>query len=391
MRTLPLSVGFMPLVDAAPLIIARELGFAEEEGLALNLQSAPSWSTLRDRLVLGQIEAAHMLAPVPVAMALGLGGAPTQLDALCVLSVNGNAIGVSNPLAEELATKAPLPDFLNATKTGEALASLGRTLRVGVPFPFSMHAELLHYWLSGSGLMSPEALDMRIIPPPLMAQAIAADEIDAFCVGEPWGSITVDQGGGRLLLAGAGIWEFTPEKVLAVRRDWAQAEDDLTGRLMRAVWKAGRWLSDPAKRSTASDILAWPEYLDVSAEILDRALSGQMLTHPSGPHSTVPRMLEFFDGAATFPWKSQAAWIGTRMATRFGLDRAQSANTAATVFRSDLYRRHLASVGAVMPSASEKREGALATQTPSPATSGILSLGPDRFFDGRIFDPAHPE
>ncbi|MBO9407758.1 ABC transporter substrate-binding protein [Shimia sp. R9_1] len=391
MRTLPLSVGFMPLVDAAPLIVAHELGFAEEEGLSLHLQSAPSWSTLRDRLVLGQIEAAHMLAPVPVAMALGLGGVPTKLDALCVLSVNGNSIGVSNALAAELSAKHPLPDFLDAAQAGQALANLGRTLRVGVPFPFSMHAELLHYWLASSGLNTPEALDMRIIPPPLMAQAIAADEIDAFCVGEPWGSITVEQGGGRLLLAGAAIWNFTPEKVLAVRRDWAQAEDDLTGRLMRAVWKAGRWLADPAKRSTASDILAWPEYLDVSAEILDRALSGQMLTHQSAANHCVPRMLEFFDSAATFPWKSQAAWIGTRMAARFGLDRAQSAATAASVFRSDLYRRHLAPLGAVLPAASEKCEGALAHPTAMKATNGPLTLGPDRFFDGRIFDPAHPE
>ncbi|MFY0616561.1 ABC transporter substrate-binding protein [Shimia sp.] len=391
MRTLPLSVGFMPLVDAAPLIIAHELGFAEEEGLALNLQSAPSWSTLRDRLVLGQIEAAHMLAPVPVAMALGLGGVPTQLDALCVLSVNGNSIGISNALASELSAKGALPDFMDADATGKALADIGRTLRVGVPFPFSMHAELLHYWLASSGLNAPEALDMRIIPPPLMAQAIADDEIDAFCVGEPWGSITVEQGGGRLLLAGAAIWQFTPEKVLAVRREWAQAEDDLTGRLMRAVWKAGRWLSDPSRRSTASDILAWPEYLDVSAEILERALSGQMLTRPRGQHTTVPRMLEFFEGAATFPWKSQAAWIGTRMATRFGLDRAQSAASAATVFRTDLYRRHLASVGAIMPAASEKREGALQAPTSTAADGGTLTLGPDRFFDGRIFDPALPD
>ena len=124
MRTLPLSVGFMPLVDAAPLIIARELGFAEEEGLALNLQSAPSWSTLRERLILGQIEAAHMLSPVPVAMALGLGGLPTQLDALSVLSINGNVIGISNALADEIASLGATPDFLDAQSAGQALPAL---------------------------------------------------------------------------------------------------------------------------------------------------------------------------------------------------------------------------------------------------------------------------
>ena len=154
MRTLSLTVGFMPLVDAAPLIIARELGFAEEEGLALHLQDAPSWSTLRDRLVLGQIEAAHMLSPVPVSLALGLGGLPTRLDALSVLSVNGNVIGASNALINRLTAQSDLPDFLDAGAVGRALAALNTPLRVGVPFPFSMHAELLHYWLASSGLMS---------------------------------------------------------------------------------------------------------------------------------------------------------------------------------------------------------------------------------------------
>ncbi len=391
MRTLPLSVGFMPLVDAAPLIIARELGFAEEEGLALNLQSAPSWSTLRDRLILGQIEAAHMLSPVPVAMALGLGGLPTQLDALSVLSINGNVIGVSNALADEIATHRDMPDFLDAQAAGKALAALNKPLRIGVPFPFSMHAELLHYWLSASGLNVAQSLDLRTIPPLLMADAIAAGEVDAFCVGEPWGSITVEQGGGTLLLPGAAIWRFAPEKVLAVRRDWAASEDDLTGRLMRAVWKAGRWLGREDKRATASEILSWPEYLGVSTKITERALTGNLLINARGKSRTVPRMMEFFDGAATFPWKSQGAWIGARMAARFGLDRVQSAAKAAAVFRSDLYRRHLGPLGADLPAASEKLEGALASPTTVSTDSGTLILGPDRFFDDQVFDPRRPE
>lgn len=392
MRTVPLSVGFVPLVDAAPLIIAHELGFAEEEGLALNLQSAPSWSTLRDRLVLGQLDAAHMLSPVPVAMALGLGGMTAQLDALCVLSVNGNSIGVSNGLAEKLAAVGPFPDFLDAKQAGHALAQLHSPLRIGVPFPFSMHAELLHYWLSAFGLATPERMDIRIIAPQHMADAIAADEIDAFCVGEPWGSITVEQGGGRLLLAGAAIWNCAPEKVLAVRRDWARSEDELTGRLMRAVYRASRWLGDAGNRSTAADILARPEHLDVPAVILERALSGNMLTHRRGPMQVVPDMLQFFEGAATFPWKSQAAWIGARLATRFGLDPAQSAATASAVFRADLYRRHLAPLGVAMPAASEKCEGAQQTADAAATSTGdTLILSPNGFFDGRIFDPNRPE
>lgn len=184
----PVSAGFIPLVDAAPLIVAREIGFAEEEGIDLTLSAAPSWSTLRDRLMLGQIEAAHMLFPMPVAAALGLGGIGARLDILMVLSLNGNSIGVSRRMATRMRAAGYEFDFADARRAGEALiaATEGR-LRVGVPFPYSMHAELLYHWLGALGLRAPQDLDVHTVPPPLMAEAMAEDQIDAFCVGAPWG------------------------------------------------------------------------------------------------------------------------------------------------------------------------------------------------------------
>lgn len=131
MSTRSLKIGFMPLVDAAPVIVARELGFAEEEGLDLVLQRAPSWSLLRDRLVHGESDAAQMLSPVPVAMALGLGGVPVQLDALSVLSVNGNVIGVSTAVAQRLRDAGFVPDFCDATAAGRALGALSGPLPCG--------------------------------------------------------------------------------------------------------------------------------------------------------------------------------------------------------------------------------------------------------------------
>ena len=386
-----LNAGFIALVDAAPLIIAHELGFAEEEGLDLNLRKAPSWSTLRDLLALGQIEAAHMLAPTPVAMALGLGGMTTRLDALSVLSVNGTVIGVSPALAATLRRQGFGFDFADAGAAGRALIATGQRLRIGVPFPFSMHAELLYYWLSSLGLPAPQALDIRTVPPPLMAQAMAAGEIDAFCVGEPWGSIAVETEVGELLLPGAAIWGFAPEKVLAVRHDWAEADPDLTGRLMRAVWQAGRWLGSPGNSTTASEILSRPAYLGVPSEVIDRALSGRLVISPRGEQRLVPHFLEFFSGAATFPWKSQAAWIGAQIAARMGLDRADAVNRARAVFRSDLYRLNLAKTTADLPGASEKLEGSLSRETAVSSDSGKLVLMPDRFFDGRIFAPSLPQ
>ncbi|MGP3698533.1 ABC transporter substrate-binding protein [Rhodobacter sp. NSM] len=386
MKLSTITAGFIPLLDAAPLIVARELGFAEEEGLDLRLEDAPSWSALRDRLVFGQIEAAHMLAPVPVAMALGLGGVSLGVDALQVLSVGGSVIGVSPVLATRMRETGHDFDFADAVAAGQALARAteGR-LRIGVPFPFSMHTELLWYWLDSVGMPRLSALDIRTVPPPLMAEAMAAGEIDAFCVGEPWGSIAVETGAGELLLPTSAIWSFAPEKVLAVRHDWAEADADLTGRLMRAVWRAGRWLGEPANIGTASEIVARPGRVDVAPEVLERAMRRRLVISPRGDERDAPQFQEFFAGSATFPWRSQSAWIGTRLALRHGLDPAEAARRARAVFRSDLYRRHLGPALADMPGFSEKVEGGLAGHF-SPETGRTILL-PNRFFDGAIFDP----
>lgn len=384
-----LSAGFVALVDAAPLIVAKELGFAEEERLELNLVRVPSWSTMRDMLALGQIDAAHMLSPIPVATSLGLGGMTTRLDALSVLSVNGPVIGVSQKIAATMRAAGHTFDFANAFKARTALMeATGGTIRIGVPFPFSMHAALLHYWLQEFEDKSKTALTIVTVPPPMMAKAMADDDIDAFCVGEPWGSIAVENGVGTLLLPGSAIWGFEPDKVLTVRHEWAEAENELAGRLMRAVWRAGRWLGTGSRLTTAAEILARQEYLNVPAEIIDRALTGRLVVSQYGETRFVQRFMEFYEGAATFPWRSQAAWIGAQLAMRAGQDPAAAAEQAKEVFRSDLYRRYLRGIANDLPGASEKLEGAIDRVTPAASESGKLFLMPDQFFDGRIFDPS---
>ncbi|RYH08011.1 CmpA/NrtA family ABC transporter substrate-binding protein [Tropicimonas sp. IMCC6043] len=385
----PLEAGFIPLVDAAPLILAREIGFAEEEGLDLRLRAAPSWSTLRDMLAIGAIDAAHMLSAMPVAMALGLGGISERIDVLSVLSVNGNVVGVSSALAERMRVAGHRFDFADADSAGRALIeAAGDRPRIGVPFPFSMHADLLFHWLGALGLPAPQALQVVTVPPQLMAEAIAAGEIDAFCVGSPWGSIAVENGVGELLLPGSAIRAFAPEKVLAVRHGWAEAEPGLTRSLMRAAWRTGRWLSEGGNQVTAAEILSRREYLDLSPEIIERSLSGQQVISPRGEVRSVPNFLVFFRGAATYPWRSQAAMIAHSMAARAGLDRANAIEAARSIFRTDLYRQNLRDLGAEMPGASDKIEGALTRPTPVASESGRLILEPDSFFDGYIFDPS---
>ena len=387
MNLTPLRIGFVPLLDVAPIAIAHELGFAQSEGLALGLHRAPSWSSLRDMLIWGRVDAAQMLAPVPVAMALGLGGDFAQLDILQVLSVNGDVVGVSNALAARLRDVGHDFAFANAQMAAHDLALAARgPLRIGVPFPFSTHVELVTYWLRASGV----AYELCTIPPPRMAEALAAGEVDAFCVGEPWGSVAVELGAGTLLLPSRAIWAVAPEKVLAARHDWVCENPDLTGRMMRAIWRAAKWLSAPENRMTASEILSRAEYVNAPTDVLERALRGEMVISNKGELRQVPDMIRFFDGAANFPWRSQAAWFAAQIAQRHGLDIDASMCSAKSLCRTDLYRENLRSAGADLPGASEKLEGSLTHATAVASERGQMILAPDAFFDGFIFDPDVP-
>ena len=389
MRVATLPVGFIPLVDAAPLIVAQEMGFAAEEGITLDLRRAPSWSSLRDMLSYGQVDAAHMLSPVPVAGAMGLGGAGGALSAVSVLSINGNVIGVDAALEARLRTAGHDFAFNDAEAAGRALLSVtDAPLRIGVPFPFSMHAELVNYWLTALEPDARSRIEIRTVPPPLMSEAIAAGEIDAFCVGEPWGSRAVEKGLGALLLPGAAIWAFAPEKVLAVRRDWAETERSLVNRLIRAVWRAGRWLGQDGSTLLATELLSRPEYLDLSPEIIERGLTGRLVISAKGEERQTKRFVAFSAGAATFPWRSQGEWIAERLAMRTGADAETARAAGYQVFRSDLYREALQNAGADLPGASSKLEGALSEDTAVASAEGRVILCRDRFFDGRVFEPA---
>lgn len=370
-----LNCGYVPLVDSAPLIIAKELGFAAEEGLDLNLVRQPSWSALRDMLALGHLDAAQMLSPMPVAMSLGLGGLPARIDNLMGLSANGTVFGVSTGLAAALgAVPFGDPDALLA-----ALGTRGpQPLRVGVPFPFSMHRLLLSYWTASAPDLR---VDIVTVPPPRMADAVMQGHVDAFWVGEPWGSAIVGRGAGKILMAGRHVWGFAPEKVLAARHDWIVENPDTTCHLMRAVYQSARWLDVERNKPLAVEILGRSEHLNLAHEVIEPAITGILTLEQGGTPTKVDRFLTFHDHAASFPWRSQAAWI----AAQLGVD-AKGIAQAKRCFRTDLYRKYLGPVSADLPGASEKVEGAMRDVTAVASSRGQMILAPDAFFDGRTFD-----
>ncbi len=384
-----IECGYLPLVDSAPLIIAQELRFAAEEGLDLSLIRQPSWSALRDMLALGHIDFAHMLSPLPIAMSLGLGGMPAQIDALMVLSVNGTVIGVSADLDAKMRATGWVNSFDDPKIVGQAIfAATSNRVRIGVPFPFSMHRMLLDYWLARDPNFDADRVEIITVPPPQMAAAVKAGALDMFCVGEPWGTVAVQQSDAVLVLPSRAIWQFAPEKVLGARRGWVEENPGTCHAMIRAVYKAATWLENPTNTPLAAEILARTQHLDLPDHAIDPALSGLVVTKKGDAPLQTDRFLVFHEGAANFPWRSQAGWIAHQLAKWHGLDAAQASQTAHACFRPDIYRAALAPLGVDMPGASQKCEGALHHPTAVASTRGKMILGPDTFFDGAEFDSA---
>ena len=382
-----LNIGYVPLVDCAPLVVAKELGFAADEGIALNLLRQPSWAALRDLLALGHLDAAHMLSPMPVAMSLGLSGAAIRIEAPMVLSVNGTVLGVSPGLSSALRASGWRPDLDAPSETlAQIMAVHDGPLRVGVPFPYSMHRLLFEYLAAGPGDMQMTQHDIVTMPPPHIPAAVAKGELDMFCVGEPGGTVAVSEYGAELVLPGAAIWAHAPEKVLGMRADWAAENDAACGALLRAVFRAAHWLARPENHPLASSILAQSANLDLPDHAIDPALTGHITPRAGDVPWHIPHFLKFHQQAGTFPWRSQGAWIGAQISRLTGVPADTATQTAAACLRPDLYRRHLAKANVDMPGASAKIEGALAHATAVASTRGEMILGPDAFFDGATFD-----
>ncbi|MGN6278846.1 MAG: ABC transporter substrate-binding protein [Sphingomonas sp.] len=387
-----IRIGFLPLVDAALPILARERGFAAAHGIEIELVRDLSWATVRDRLLYGHTDAAHMIAPLAIATALGRGRPAAEIAVPFVLGLNGNAITFSIPLAQETLEGERLGD---PRAVGERLrqvaiarAAAGKPLRFGVVHRYSSHNYMLRYWLAAVGVRPDHDVEIVTISPPFAADALAAGEIDGICVGEPWNSVAVDRGVGRIALVTAQIWRRGVEKVLAMRGDTARQSPELVRRLIRALHEAAAHFVEPEAAEENARILAQPAYLGAPEDAILRAITDRVRLMEDTPPLHVSDFMFQFREAANFPWRSQAAWLYSQMTrwdgTAFSADEAARAEA---VFRPDLYRAALAGSAAVLPGASSKLEGAIADSIGAGSVQGRLMLGADRFFDGRAFDP----
>lgn len=389
---IPISIAFIPLTDCAILVAAKEKGFAAKQGIQLNLVKDVSWATVRDRLVYGQVQGAHLLAPLAVGVSLGLSQHRAAIAAPFKLNVNGNAVTFSRQLAAALGgdpVQRVLDPATTVRRLAEVLPKLPRKPVLAVVHRLSGHALALRYWLAFAGIDPDQDVELRVVPPPLMVDALGRGDIDGFSVGDPWNSTAVDAGTGEIVAVSARIWESGPEKVLAFREDWAEGHADVVDRLLVALDAAARWCEQPENRDELSAILARDDYLGRPAPLVGRAFAGKLRLSSRGEEFDCPNYLSLHRNAANFPWRSQALWIYSQLVRWDLVKPSPGAELAASrVFRSDIYRRALAGSDTPLPTASLKVEGSLDVQFPAASARGNLTLAPDRFFDGTIFDPS---
>jgi two-component system, oxyanion-binding sensor len=361
-----ITAGFMPLTDSLILVVAKEKGFAARHGVDLELVRETSWANIRDRIAVRQFDVAHMLAPMPIAASLGLSPIDVPVIAPMALGLGGNAVTVSVALWEKMAAAGAPPDF-SARGVGAALAAVVRSggprLKLAVVHPYSSHNYELRYWLAASGIHPDRDVDIVVVPPPLMADALSAGRIDGCCVGEPWNSVAADSGAGRIATVKAAIWSASPEKVVGMTAAWAADHPEALTALLRALDEAAQWCGDPANHAEAAAILAKRHYLGQPALLIARALSGAIVPEP-GRTVIVDEFFTPYAGGANLPNPAHALWLYSQM-VRWGdvPPTAEHAWTARGSYRPDLYRA--------------------AVQAPDqhPRVS--------RFFDGFPFDPDH--
>jgi NitT/TauT family transport system ATP-binding protein/nitrate/nitrite transport system substrate-binding protein len=374
----PIRIGLLRLSDAAPVIVAKENGFYAAQGLDVRLSVEPSWANIADKLSYGQLDAAVVLPPLVFAVTLGLRGVGAPLIVPMSISLNGLAVCVGTAMARELgADGTPI-------EIGRRLAGLLPPARprprIAIAHAFSTHNMLLRYWLKACGIDPDRDVELSVVPPADTVRAMQDGHIDGFCAGPPWPAVATRLGIARTLVTSWDIWHNHPEKCLAVRRDWAEANPALLEGLVAATLQAAQFTDNPANADGIAATLAQDGYMAV-----DRgSVRDSLPTDEPGTGRSV-----FFANAANYPWRSHAAWFLSGMAQWGYLGRdVDRARLAEQVYRPDLFRAAAARIGLAVPTADRKIEGAHDAPWSLDADPVPIPMEADLFCDREIFESA---
>jgi nitrate/nitrite transport system substrate-binding protein len=358
-----LRIGFIKLTDMAPLAIAYEKGFFEDEGLYVTLEAQANWKVLLDRVIDGQLDGAHMLAGQPLGATMGYG---TKADIITAFSMdlNGNAITVSNSVWKEMKKNIPHVDGkpvhpikADALKPViESYKDAGKPFKMGMVFPVSTHNYELRYWLAAGGIhpgyYAPHKGDtsgqidadafLSVTPPPQMPATMEAGTIDGYCVGEPWNQQAVFKGIGVPVVTDYEIWKNNPEKVFGVSKEWADKNPNTHIRVVKAMIRAAQWLdaNNNANRPEAVKILSKSNYVGADYDVIANSMTGTF-EYEKGDKRDVPDFNVFFRYNATFPYYSDAIWYLTQMRRWGQISEPKSDDwykaLAKKVYRPDIY------------------------------------------------------
>ncbi|MCP5335927.1 MAG: ABC transporter substrate-binding protein [Oceanospirillaceae bacterium] len=403
-----LKFGFIKLTDMAPLAIAKEKGFFEDEGLFVELEAQANWKVLLDRVITGELDGAHMLAGQPLGAAIGFG---TKADIITAFSMdlNGNGITVSNDVWQQMKKNIPMengkpvhPIKADALKpVVEKYKAEGKPFNMGMVFPVSTHNYELRYWLAAGGInpgyydpvkgdtsgkVSADVL-LSVTPPPQMPSTLEAGTILGYCVGEPWNQQAVFKGIGVPVITDYEVWKNNPEKVFGVSKAWADKYPKTHIAVVKAMIRAAKWLDDNnnANRPEAVKILAQPNYVGADYNVIANSMTGTF-EYEKGDKREVPDFNVFFRHNATFPYYSDAIWYLTQM-RRWGQipeykDDAWYMQTAKNVYRPDIYA---AAAKALIAEGKMK-----ASDFPDFAKESGFKAPQKEFIDGVTYDGTKP-
>jgi len=361
-----LKFGFIKLTDMAPLAIAYEKGYFEDEGLYVTLEAQANWKVLLDGVIDGQLDGAHMLAGQPIAATIGFG---TKAHIVTPLSMdlNGNGITVSNEIWEQMKPNVPKmedgrpvhpikAEYLKPVV--EKYKQEGKPFNMGMVFPVSTHNYELRYWLASGGIhpgyyaphkgditgkLQADAL-LSVTPPPQMPATLEAGTIYGYCVGEPWNQQAVFKGIGVPVITDYEIWKDNPEKVFGMTREFTEKYPNTTVRVVKAMLRAAMWLDadNNANRPEAVKYLSQPNYVGADYDVIANSMTGTF-EYEKGDKREVPDFNVFFRYNATYPYYSDAVWYLTQM-RRWGQIAEQKPDswyfeTAKKVYRPDIYEK----------------------------------------------------
>jgi nitrate/nitrite transport system substrate-binding protein len=392
-----LNLGIIPLTDCAPIVVAYEKGFFKKHGLDVAVSKEASWANIRDKVSIGALDGAHMLAGMPIAATLGVGATKQQTVTAFSMDLNGNGITVSNELYERMvqadpeAMKHRPTTAIALKKVIDADKKAGKApMTFAMVFPVSTHNYQLRYWMASAGINPDQDVRLIVIPPPQMVANLQSKNIVGYCVGEPWNQRAVEMGIGKSIVTSYEIWNNNPEKVFGVTQQWADKNPNTHKAAIKALIEASAWADLPQNRKEVVQIISAKSYVNAPTDVVDNSMTGTWRYAKEEGMVALPDFNVFHRYAANFPWRSHAAWFITQMYRWGQLDTPiDIRKTASSIYLPEIYRQAAKEIGVAAPTIDWKPEGANKGPWTLKQATAPTPMGPDQFFDGMKYDPNH--